>query len=107
MNRRKAVEALYEYAQRGETATDSIQPILARKDEIDAVIDAALDNWSLGRIALVDAAILRTATYELMATETPTAVILNEAIELAKELSTEQSSGFVNGVLAAIAKAMR
>ncbi len=106
--------ALYEHHQRGAIMTtrpsvaDRVDAIIDRLDEIDGLIEDSARNWRLGRMALVDVAVLRLATYELLAdADTPTAVILNEAVELAKRFSTEHSGAFVNGVLSAIAEVVR
>ena len=58
-------------------------------------------------MAAVDRNVLRLATYELTYTETPASVVIDEAIELAREFGTERSSGFVNGVLDAVARSVR
>jgi N utilization substance protein B len=79
-----------------------------RLDEIDERIGAAAERWSIDRMPLVDRNLLRLGTFELLSsTEVPTAVVLDEAIELAKLLSTEESSRFVNGVLGRIARELR
>jgi len=71
-------------------------------DRIDPLIEAAADNWRLSRMAVVDRIVLRVAVYELLAAETPTAIVINEAIELAKTFGDEQSPRFINGVLDAV-----
>jgi transcription antitermination protein NusB len=79
-----------------------------RRAELDERIGAAAERWSLDRMPLVDRNLLRLATFELLSsTDVPTAVILDEAVELAKLLSTEDSSRFVNGVLGRIAREVR
>lgn len=79
-----------------------------RREEVDGRIEAAAERWTLDRMPLVDRNLLRLATYELLASgDVPTAVVLDEAIELAKRLSTEDSSRFVNGVLGRIAREVR
>jgi len=79
-----------------------------RRSELDALIAAAAERWTLERMPLVDRNLLRIATFELTARpEVPTAVILDEAIELAKLLSTADSGRFVNGVLGRIARETR
>lgn len=79
-----------------------------RQEEVDGRIEAAAERWTLDRMPLVDRNLLRLATYELLASgDVPTAVVLDEAIELAKLLSTEDSSRFVNGVLGRIAREVR
>ncbi len=70
---------------------------------LDEAIAAAAANWRLDRIATVDRTILRLGTYELMAErQTPPAVVLDEAVELAKRFGEADSPAFVNGVLDAI-----
>ena len=79
-----------------------------RLEGVDERIEAAAERWSLDRMPLVDRNLLRLATFELLSsTEVPTAVVLDEAIELAKLLSTEDSSRFINGVLGRIAREVR
>jgi N utilization substance protein B len=79
-----------------------------RTDEIDALVNAAAIGWDLGRMAAVDRNVLRLATAELLACDdVPTAVILNEAVELASAYSTDDSGRFVNGVLATVAARTR
>jgi transcription antitermination protein NusB len=76
--------------------------------ELDARITDAAEHWTIERMPLVDRNLLRLAAFELSARpEIPTAVVLDEAIELAKLLSTAESGRFVNGVLANIAAQVR
>jgi N utilization substance protein B len=80
----------------------------ARVEELDAAIADAAANWRLERIAPVDRTILRLGAYELAAErDTPPAVVLDEAVELAKRFGEADSPGFVNGVLDAIRKKVR
>ena len=73
-------------------------------DAIDKRVTAASQNWRLERMSRVDRNLLRLGTYELLfRTDIPRAVILDEAVELAKSFGTDESSGFVNGVLDRIA----
>jgi N utilization substance protein B len=75
----------------------------ARIDELDRAIAEAASNWRLDRIAPVDRTILRLGTYELLAEpQTPRAVVLDEAVEMAKRFGEADSPAFVNGVLDAI-----
>jgi transcription antitermination protein NusB len=75
---------------------------------IDALISSAAVGWELERMPVVDRTVLRLATWELLARpDVPVAVVLDEAVELAKQYSTEQSGGFVNGVLSTIAGQVR
>ncbi|HEY7051485.1 MAG TPA: transcription antitermination factor NusB [Mycobacterium sp.] len=70
---------------------------------IDDLISSHLQGWTLDRLPAVDRAILRVAVWELLhATDVPEPVAVDEAVELAKKLSTDDSPGFVNGVLGQI-----
>jgi transcription antitermination factor NusB len=76
--------------------------------ELDDRIRAAAEHWTVERMPLVDRNLLRLATYELVARpEVPTPVVLDQAIELAKLLSTADSGRFVNGVLGQVAREVR
>jgi transcription antitermination protein NusB len=78
------------------------------RGELDERIGAAAEHWTIQRMPLVDRNVLRLASYELVARpEVPTAVALDEAIELAKLLSTTDSGRFVNGVLGRVASEVR
>ncbi|MFC4373619.1 transcription antitermination factor NusB [Nocardia halotolerans] len=69
-------------------------------DRVDGTIESYLQDWTLGRLPAVDRAILRIAVWELFhAGDVPPVVAVDEAVELAKELSTDDSPSFVNGVL--------
>lgn len=77
-------------------------------DRLDEAIAKAATNWRLERIAGVDRNILRIATYELMMEpQTPSSVVIDEAVELAKRFGEVDSPPFVNGVLDAIKSAVR
>jgi transcription antitermination protein NusB len=80
----------------------------ARADALDADIAEAATNWRIERIAPIDRTILRLGAYELAEEDdTPSAVVLDEAVELAKRFGEEDSAAFVNGVLDAIRKRVR
>ena len=80
-----------------------VQGVLANQLEIDQKIESLSQNWPLDRMPAVDRAILRLACFEILfSDETPSSVAVSEAVELAAELSTDDSPGFINGVLAAI-----
>lgn len=82
-----------------------IDGLTADQAQIDSVVSSHLRGWTLERLPAVDRAILRLATWELFnATDVDEIVIVDEAVELAKELSTDDSPAFVNGVLAKIAE---
>jgi transcription antitermination protein NusB len=73
---------------------------------LDEIIGKHAENWRFERLAAIDRAILRLAIHELRATDTPPKVVLNEAVELAKKFSSEESGSFVNGILDAFRKTM-
>lgn len=74
-------------------------------DELDPVIAAAAEHWRPSRMAVVDRLILRLAVYQLLhLPEVPPAVVIDEAVELARRFGGEESGGFVNGILDAIRK---
>jgi N utilization substance protein B len=75
--------------------------VIARQDEIDRLLQEAAENWRLHRMAAVDRNVLRLGTAELLAIapDAPAAVVINEAIELARRYGSKDSPGFVNGVL--------
>jgi N utilization substance protein B len=120
--RKRAVDVLYEADVRGDdrlsvlrdridTANPPVPEHTVRLVEgvaehaarIDQLIDAHASNWSIDRLPDVDRAILRMATYELLwADDVPDVVVIDEAVELAKALSTDDSPAYVNGVLGAI-----
>jgi N utilization substance protein B len=78
------------------------------RDEVDGVIRASLTGWALERTALTDRAVLRIGTAELLfSPHVPTAVVIDEAIEIARKFGTDDSGRFVNGVLDRVAKTVR
>jgi N utilization substance protein B len=80
----------------------------AQLAEIDAAIADKARDWPLTRMPVIDLSVMRLATFELMARpDVPLAVVIDEAVELAKRFSTDHSGRFVNGVLAAIAADVR
>jgi N utilization substance protein B len=87
-------------------ATALLQGAIEERDRIDTLIETAADNWRLSRMAVVDRTILRLAVYELLTCATPPAVVIDEALELAKTFGGEQSARFVNGVLDAVKRAL-
>ena len=122
-SRERALTLLFEAELKGETplavldalpvvpdpyVTTLMAAIADRREEIDALVSDAAIGWDLHRMAVVDRNVLRLATAELLASDdVPTAVILNEAVELASAFSTDDSGRFVNGVLATIATRVR
>lgn len=84
---------------------DLVLGTLEHKDESDAAFSPLLEGWTLERLPTIDRLLLRMGTFELRhRPETPTPVVINEAVELAKRFSTEESGRFVNGVLSALTK---
>jgi N utilization substance protein B len=82
-----------------------VEGTLKHLDEIDALIKDAAEHWVLERMAAVDRNILRAGVYEIMyAGDIPTAVAINEALEIAKKYSTTESASFINGILDRVAK---
>lgn len=121
--RERALVLLYEAESRGVTvgdvvASEVVAPpafavslasgVEAGVSQYDALISSKARGWRLERMPMIDRAVLRLALHELAeCPDTPTAVILNEAVELAKRYSTEDSGRFVNGVLAALVPEVR
>ena len=87
-------------------ATTLLQGTVEALDRIDPLIESAADHWRLSRMAAVDRTILRLAVCELLAAVTPPAVVIDEALELAKRFSGEQSPSFINGVLDAVKRTL-
>lgn len=67
--------------------------------ELDAMLSATASNWSLGRMATTDRNLLRLGAYEIVYSDTPDRVAVDEAIELAKRFGSGQSASFINGIL--------
>jgi N utilization substance protein B len=110
------VERVAESYWRVRTTTDETRAMAERlfsgtvdhQKAIDETIVASLTNWRFDRVADVDKAVLRLGAYELMQEPTtPAAVVIDEAVELAKRFSEADSPAFVNGVLDALKKKVR
>jgi N utilization substance protein B len=85
-------------------ARQIVQGVTEHGDEIDELIETYAQGWTIERMPAVDRAILRIGIWELLFNpEVPAAVAIAEAVDLAKSLSTEDSAGFVNGLLGRIA----
>ena len=78
---------------------DIVNGVLENQDKIDETINKYLENWDLDRLGKTDRAILRLSTYELMYYDTPTVVVINEAVELAKKYSDDKVVKLINAVL--------
>ena len=89
-------------------AVAALRGIDASRAEIDALVERHSDGWAVSRMPMIDRAILRLSTWELIKrADVPVAVVIDEAVELAKEYSTERSPSFINGVLDAVAREAR
>jgi transcription antitermination protein NusB len=122
--RRIALDVLFQADVRGESPLDAlrdwagdeersvpgfalelVEGVAGHLEELDRVIGAHAHDWTVPRMAAVDRTVLRLAVYELLhRPDVPPSAAISEAVEAAKELSTEDSGRFVNGVLGAIAR---
>lgn len=104
--RRETVRFLFAYTfKKGQPIGQLASLVIKNLDRIDREILVAAPEWPLERINKIDLAILRLAIYELSIKKTePPKVIIDEAVELAKEFGSESSASFVNGVLGTILK---
>lgn len=82
-----------------EFALNLVLGVLRNRDELDSLLQAKADNWSLGRMAATDRNVLRLGAFEIRYSDTPDRVAIDEAVELAKRYGSAQSSQFVNGIL--------
>jgi len=86
-------------------ARELVEGVTAHRDEIDRLLQRFAEGWTVERMASLDRTILRVACFELLFREdVPPAAAIDEAVEAAKALSTEDSARFVNGILGAIAR---
>ncbi len=82
-----------------------VKGVMADRTRIDGLIDSAARNWNLERLSRVDLSVLRLAVGEMLAMpETPAAVIINEAVEIARRFSDEKAASFINAVVDRIAR---
>jgi transcription antitermination protein NusB len=119
--RKRALDVLFESEQRGvdplatlaqrvaqgdppvnDYTVTLVEGVVAAHREINALIGACSRDWALDRMPAVDRTVLRIGTWELLHGDVPPAVAIDEAVELAKTLSTDDSPAFVNGVLARV-----
>jgi N utilization substance protein B len=86
-----------------EYARELVEGVVANRERIDALLSQYAEDWTIERMPPVDRAVLRVALFELLWCDAiPDAVAIDEAVELAKSLSTDASPGFVNGVLSKV-----
>ena len=117
--RKRALDVLFESEQRGVDVLETlagrvaaadppvseftvvlVEGVVAHRDRIDELLTTYSQGWSLDRMPAVDRAVLRLGTFELLwLDDVPDAVVVDQAVELARSLSTDDSPGFVNGVL--------
>ncbi len=90
-----------------EFARELVTGVVARLPELDALVSLHARNWRVSRMAVVDRNVLRLGAHELRDTLTPVAVVIDEAVDLARRFGSDRSPSFVNGVLDAIAKEVR
>ena len=121
--RERALHLLYEAHAKSESGSSIVESQVLAVDDLvleivqgvdgvtafaDEIITENAIGWTLARMPLIDLIVLRIAIFELKSRpDVPTAVILNEAVELAKTFSTDESGRFVNGILSTIAKKVR
>lgn len=106
VNPRESAQALREFVssrlkspEMEEFCLSLIFGVRRNQTEIDATLEQIAANWSVSRMAATDRNLLRIAAYEILYTDTPFRVAINEAVELAKRFGTAQSPQFVNGIL--------
>lgn len=85
-------------------AVELVRGVSEQRQELDGLIALHAQDWRMDRMPAVDRNLLRIGAWELLHSDVPTAVAINEAVELAKELSTDDSGRFVNGLLGRIAQ---
>jgi len=101
--RRNAVKSLFADSFVHQACTSVLaQQVLEKSTEIDQKIEIAAPQWPIEKLNKIDLAILRLAVYEIDHQNTPPKVIIDEAVELAKEFGSENSPSFINGVLGTI-----
>lgn len=84
---------------KSEDKNEVVKNVLKKQKKIDQLIEKAAPAWPIDKINKIDLAILRQAVFELLEAKTPTKVIVDEAVEIAKEYGGESSPSFINGVL--------
>ncbi len=105
LRRREAVKVLFaETFAKQPKPPELVAKILKSQKKLDKLISNAAPQWPIDKLNKIDLAILRLAVYELENEDTPPKVVIDEAVELAKEYGSESSSSFINGVLGTIYK---
>ncbi|MGC1185225.1 MAG: transcription antitermination factor NusB [Candidatus Dormiibacterota bacterium] len=89
-------------------AEELVEGAVIHADEIDAMIKASSTNWAMDQMGALERAVLRVATEELCWRQmTPVAVVIDEAVQLAKQMAGEEAGKFVNGILGNLARSAR
>lgn len=78
---------------------ETVYGVITYKDEIDKIANENMNDWTIDRLGYTDQAILRMGIFELLYTQTPDIVAINEAVELAKQYSDEKVKNMINGVM--------
>jgi N utilization substance protein B len=122
--RKRAVDVLFEADQRGTDPLETlagrlavadppvaeftvalVEGVVAHRARIDELLSTYAQGWTLDRMPAVDRAVLRLGTFELMwRDDVPDAVVIDQAVELARSLSTDESPGYINGLLGRLAE---
>ena len=87
-----------------EFVKDVVFGVVTKKEELDTIANKYLNKWTIDRLGNTDQSIIRMAIYELLYTETPGIVVINEAVELAKNFSDDDVKNMINGILDKIYK---
>ena len=87
-----------------EFVKDVVYGVVTKKEELDEIANKYLNKWTIDRLGNTDQAIIRMAIYELLYTETPGIVVINEAVELVKSFSDDDVKNMINGILDKIYK---
>ena len=87
-----------------EFVKDVVYGVITKKEELDVIANKYLNKWTIDRLGNTDQSIIRMAIYELLYTNTPGIVVINEAVELAKSFSDDDVKNMINGILDKIYK---
>jgi len=108
LKREKIIQEIFSFSfNQTKTRDETAQKIQKSIKKIDNIIKKSAPQWPIDKINKIDLAILRLAVYELTEKKEPVKVIIDEAIELAKKYGTENSPGFINGVLGDVLKKLK
>jgi N utilization substance protein B len=88
-------------------AKELVTGVCRSRRDLDARLAVHSENWRIDRMAAVDRNVLRIGAYEILHTDTPAAIAIDEAVELARRFASDRSPGFVNGILDSVARERR